>query len=57
MDSSPLSISLFGPFEVSVRGQPMRRLRSRSVEWLLGLLVLRNGRAISRGDLPLSGEG
>src|SRR2546425_6070137 len=40
MDSAPLSISLFGAFAVSVRGQPMPRLRSRSVEWLLALLAL-----------------
>ena len=42
-----------------MRGQPMRRLRSRSVEWLLGLLVLRHGRAVSRrrpGRHPLAGE-
>src|SRR5437867_3532989 len=51
MDPSPLSITLFGPFAVSVCGQPMRRLRSRSVAWVLGLLALRNGRPVSRAAL------
>src|SRR5262249_52925426 len=51
MDPSPLTITLFGPFAVSVRGQPLPRLRSRSLEWLLALLALRKGRPISRAAL------
>jgi DNA-binding SARP family transcriptional activator len=51
MNPAPLTISLFGPFEVSVRGQPLRRLRSRSLEWLLAWLVLRHGRPVSRAVL------
>src|SRR5262245_25272297 len=51
MDLSPLTITLFGAFAVSVQGQPLRRLRSRSVEWLLALLALRNGRTTSRAAL------
>jgi predicted ATPase/DNA-binding SARP family transcriptional activator len=51
MNPAPLTISLFGPFEVTVRGQPLRRLRSRSLEWLLAWLVLRQGRPVSRAVL------
>ena len=47
MDPSPLTITQIGPFAVSVRGQPMRRLRSRSVHWLLAMLAMRNGRSVS----------
>src|SRR5690242_9685492 len=43
MNSAPLTIFLFRPFEVTVGGQPVRRLRSRSLEWLLAWLVLRTG--------------
>src|SRR5947199_1057736 len=34
-----------------MRVQPLPRMRSRSVEWLLGLLVLRHGRAVARAAL------
>jgi DNA-binding SARP family transcriptional activator len=51
MDTALLSISLFGPFEVRVRGQPLPQLRSRSVEWLLALMALRHGRPVSRPAL------
>ena len=37
-----LSIRLLGGFEVRVGGQPLRSVRTRSVEWLLALLVLRS---------------
>src|SRR5262249_956537 len=51
MLSAPLTIHLFGPLRVLVRGEPMPRARTRSVEWLLALLVLRSGRAVSRSWL------
>jgi predicted ATPase/DNA-binding SARP family transcriptional activator len=51
MNRASLTIALFGPFEVTVHGQPMRRLRSRSLEWLLAWLVLRHGRPVSRAVL------
>src|SRR5438093_9945493 len=46
-----LAIHLFGPLRVIVRGAPLPRLRTRSVEWLLALLVLRQGRAVDRSWL------
>src|SRR5262249_33158440 len=46
---SPLSIRLLGPFEVRVGGQPLRPVRPRSVEWLLALLVLRQGHGYPQG--------
>src|SRR4051794_39591252 len=51
MTTSPLTIRLFGPLQVSLRGEPMPRVRTRSVEWLLALLVLRLGRSVSRSWL------
>jgi DNA-binding SARP family transcriptional activator len=61
MEPSPLTISLFGPLRVTARGEPLPRVRTRSVEWLLALLALRHGRAVSRAWLagtlwPESGE-
>jgi DNA-binding SARP family transcriptional activator len=47
----PLSIQMFGSLHVTVRGEPMPRVRTRSVEWLLALLVLHHGRAVSRSWL------
>jgi predicted ATPase/DNA-binding SARP family transcriptional activator len=47
-DSNPLSINLLGPFDVRVRGEPLRSLRSRKGQWLLSLLVLRDGREVQR---------
>lgn len=57
----PLTIRLFGPLRVTVCGAPLPRVRARSDEWLLALLVLRHGRAVSRSWLagtlwPDSGE-
>src|SRR5438093_10010098 len=46
-----LAIHLFGPLRVIVRGAPLPRLRTRSVEWLLALLTLRHGRAVNRSWL------
>ncbi|HLK55139.1 MAG TPA: BTAD domain-containing putative transcriptional regulator, partial [Chthonomonadaceae bacterium] len=48
---SPLSMSLFGPFDVRVEGQPLPRLRSRKHQGLLALLALRAGREVQRGWL------
>lgn len=44
----PLSIRLFGALEVRLSGQPLPRLRSRKGEWLLALLVLRDGQPVLR---------
>ena len=57
----PLSIRLFGAFDVQVNGQPLPRLRSRKGQELLALLVLRPGRQVERSWLagvlwPESGE-
>src|SRR5579862_8633696 len=51
MTTSPLTIHLFGPFCVFLKGEPMPRVRTRSVEWLLALLVLRSPRSVSRSWL------
>jgi DNA-binding SARP family transcriptional activator len=51
MELAPLSIHLLGAFEVRVRGAAMRSGRTRSVDWLLALLVLRQGRDVSRSWL------
>jgi non-specific serine/threonine protein kinase len=48
MTLPPLAIQMFGPLRVTVRGEPLPRLRTRSVEWLLALLTLRHGRAVQR---------
>jgi predicted ATPase/DNA-binding SARP family transcriptional activator len=47
----PLTLSLFGALRVTVRGEPLPRVRTRSVEWLLALLALRHGRAVNRSWL------
>jgi TolB-like protein/DNA-binding SARP family transcriptional activator/tetratricopeptide (TPR) repeat protein len=47
----PLSIRLFGPFEVSLYGAALTRLRSRKGHWLLALLVLRHGCEVERAWL------
>jgi len=51
MNPPPLEAHLFGPLRVFVRGEPLPRMRTRSVEWLLALLVLRHGRAVDRARL------
>ena len=51
MKAVPLEIHLFGPFSARVRGEPVPRMRTRSVEWLLALLALRHGHAVSRSWL------
>lgn len=47
LDAS-LTIQLFGPFDVQIGGQPMRRLATRKRQWLLALLALRHGREVQR---------
>jgi DNA-binding SARP family transcriptional activator len=44
----PLSISLFGTFEVRLSGRSLPRLRTRKGQWLLALLTLRHGRDVER---------
>jgi predicted ATPase/DNA-binding SARP family transcriptional activator len=51
MTPPPLTIHLFGPLRVTVRGEPLPRVRTRSVEWLLALLTLRHGRPVNRAWL------
>jgi hypothetical protein len=51
MTAAPLTIHLFGPMRVLVHGKPMPRVRARSAEWLLALLVLRHGRTLDRAWL------
>src|ERR1051326_6610482 len=51
MSSSSLVIHLFGPLRVLVHGEPLPRVRTRSVEWLLALLILRHDRAVERSWL------
>jgi predicted ATPase/DNA-binding SARP family transcriptional activator len=51
VSSPPLTIHLFGPLRVRIHGEPMPRVRTRSVEWLLALLVLRHGRSVDRSWL------
>jgi non-specific serine/threonine protein kinase len=51
MPPAPLTIHLFGPLRVLVHGKPLPRLRTRSVEWLLALLVLRQGLPVERAWL------
>ncbi len=51
MTAAPLTIHLFGPMRVRVHGEPMPRVRTRSAEWLLALLVLRHGRTVPRSWL------
>lgn len=51
MPMSPLAVQLFGPMRVLIHGEPVPPQRTRSVEWLLALLVLRNGRNVERSWL------
>ena len=46
--AAPLVLSLFGPLQVLVDGQPLPRVRSRKGLWLLALLTLRHGRPVER---------
>ena len=51
MTPLPLTLRLFGPLRILVHGKPLPRLRTRSLEWLLAMLVLRHGRAVDRAWL------
>jgi predicted ATPase/DNA-binding SARP family transcriptional activator len=51
MPPPPLTIHLFGPLRVLLQGEPLPRVRTRSVEWLLALLVLRHSHAVERSWL------
>ncbi|MGC4045537.1 MAG: tetratricopeptide repeat protein [Armatimonas sp.] len=43
-----LGITLFGPIQVLIEGQPLPPLRSRKALWLLALLTLRHNRLVER---------
>jgi predicted ATPase/DNA-binding SARP family transcriptional activator len=49
--SCPLTIRLFGPFEVWMHGAPLPRLRARKGQWLLALLTLHSHVAVERAWL------
>lgn len=46
-----LQAQLFGSFDARVNGVPIPPLRSRKVQWLLALLLLRHGQALDRAWL------
>ena len=48
MNTSLLEIRLFGSFAAAIAGEPLPPLRSRAEKWLLMLLALRPGYAVSR---------
>src|SRR3978361_130047 len=48
MNTPLLEIRLFGGFGSCVEGRPLPPLRSRNEKWLLTLLALRPGNAVSR---------
>ncbi len=43
-----LQAQLFGSFDARINGVPIPPLRSRKVQWLLALLLLRHGQALDR---------
>jgi predicted ATPase/DNA-binding SARP family transcriptional activator len=51
LSTSPLQITLFGPFSARVHGELMPPLRSCKSEWLLALLALRAGERVDRAWL------
>ena len=46
-----LTLRLFGPMQAVIDGQPLPKMRSRKALWILAILVLREGRAITRERL------
>ncbi|HLV79866.1 MAG TPA: BTAD domain-containing putative transcriptional regulator, partial [Chthonomonadaceae bacterium] len=46
--ASPLEIHLLGPFDARVRGERLSPLRTRKGQWLLALLILKQGRPLER---------
>src|SRR5579872_2941490 len=51
LTNTSLAVQLFGPLQVVIDGEPMPRARTRAVEWLVALLVLRQGRSVDRAWL------
>ncbi len=51
MPNPALTIRLFGQFDVLVHGLPLPKLRSRKEKWLLALLALEPGQAVTRVKL------
>jgi predicted ATPase/DNA-binding SARP family transcriptional activator len=47
-ETGPLSMTLFGPMQVTVGDSPLPRLHSRKSLWLLALLTLRHGHPVER---------
>ena len=47
----PLTIHLFGSIRILVDGESVPRARTRSIEWLLALLILRHGHVVDRSWL------
>jgi DNA-binding SARP family transcriptional activator len=43
-----VGITLFGPMQVRIEGQPLPLMRSRKSLWLLALLTLRHDRPVER---------
>jgi DNA-binding SARP family transcriptional activator len=52
--AAPLEITLFGPMQVRVEGQPFPKLRSRKALWLLAILALRDGAPATRERLAFA---
>src|SRR5438105_5321206 len=46
-----LEMRLFGAMDVRMEGRPLRAVRSRKVQWLLALLVLKRDRPVERSWL------
>src|SRR5579862_854084 len=51
MRSEPLTVGLFGPFDVRVQGEPVTAWHTRKGQWLLALLILRHDRPVERAWL------
>ena len=47
----PCQIRMFGAFDIQIGGETIPPLRSRTIQWLLALLVLRHGQALDRAWL------
>lgn len=51
LDRTPVSIGLFGDFELTINGQRIESLRSAKAQALLSNLALNFGRPVQRGKL------
>src|SRR4051794_27939014 len=49
--AASLALRLFGGYEASRAGRPLPRTRSRTEQWLLGILALRHDQAVERAWL------